>query len=430
MNKVNLILATVFISIAGCNKPATVSNREDYEQYLKKSNVVFTSAEELDFWKKKLSEMPGDNVSLLKMAGLFASEFKSTGDVDYILKSDSLYHLLLSKTVSDKASIHQALAANAISQHKFKDAQKHVNEALAIGDYKANSRLILTDVEMELGGYALAEKILNDFTNKNSFAWLVRKAKLKDHEGDLDSAIILMEHAYERIQGNKALASWALTNLADMYGHDGRIQEAYQNYLKVLERDPSDKYSLKAIAWIALSNDKKIDEAQEIINFLSENKRMPEAHLMLAEIASLQNDDRERIFQLNLFKSMIDNKSYRLMYNPYLAEIEATDFNNPERCIEIAYEEIENRPTTQSYDLLAWGHYNNGDKQKALQIIKERVLGLTYEPSSIYHMGMIYRANGFLRKGNDMLKEALKSSFELGPSVTKTIRETLNNDPI
>jgi tetratricopeptide (TPR) repeat protein len=290
----------------------------------------------------------------------------------------------------------------------------------------ATSKLILTDVEMELGGDDWAGKILESFTNKNSFAWLIRKAKLKDHEGDLDSAIMLIEQAYERIKGNKTLSIWALTNLGDMYGHDGRLEEAYKNYLKVLDLDPNDDYSLKGIAWIALSNDHKLNEAKAIINVLSDRKRMPEAHLMLAEIASLENDESERIHQLQLFKAMVDNADYRLMYNKYLATIEAGDFKNPQRCIAIAKEEINNRPTTQSYDLLAYGYHMNGESKKALKIVNDHVLERTFEPESLYHMGMIYKSNGFINEGNKMLREALESSFELGPSVTNAIEDALN----
>jgi tetratricopeptide (TPR) repeat protein len=426
MNKVNLILVTLLISIVGCNKPTTITKSEDYQKYLAGSNIILTSTDEIDFWKERLSETPEDNISLLKLAGLFASKFKSTGDVSFIKKSDSLYHVVLNKPVGDKASVHQALAINAISQHKFKDAQNHIKDAIAIGDHMATSKLILTDVEMELGGDDWAGKILESFTNKNSFAWLIRKAKLKDHEGDLDSAIILMEQAYERIKGNKTLSIWALTNLGDMYGHDGRLEEAYKNYLKVLDLDPNDDYSLKGIAWIALSNDHKLNEAKALINVLSDRKRMPEAHLMLAEIASLENDESERIHQLQLFKAMVDNADYRLMYYKYLATIEASDFKNPQRCIAIAEEEINNRPTPQSYDLLAWGYYKDGDNQRALQVVNDHVFERTFEPESLYHMGMIYRSNGFLKEGNEMLQEALESSFEVGPSVSKSIQEALN----
>ena len=49
------------------------------------------------------------------------------------------------------------------------------------------------------------------------------------------------------------------------------------------------------------------------------------------------------------------------MYHKYLATIEAEDFNNPDASIDIAKAEIANRPTPQSFDLLSWGLYHQGN---------------------------------------------------------------------
>jgi tetratricopeptide (TPR) repeat protein len=157
-------------------------------------------------------------------------------------------------------------------------------KAIALKDKKAASLMILTDVAIELGDYARAKTDANQFRNKNSFAYLIREAKLKDHEGDLAGAIVSMERAYQRIEGNKQLAQWTLTNLGDMYGHAGRISDAYQNYLEALKANPHDDYALKGIAWIALSNDQNTAEAKRIMKVLASRKKMPEANCFLQKL--------------------------------------------------------------------------------------------------------------------------------------------------
>ena len=426
MKKINVIIAVLLNLLIACNEEQSITKREDYFDFLDPEKITLVSDQkEIRFWEDRLRQKKDDDVSMLKLAGLFVEEFKSNGEISFLKKSDSLYNIVLNRTPFDKASIYQSLAANAITQHKFREAEKHITKALMIGDQKATSKLMLADVSIELGAYDWAQRILKDFKNKNSFAWLIRKAKLKDHEGDLDSAIILMERAYERIEGNKSLACWTLSNLGDMYGHAGRIEQSYKNYLKVLELNPDDDYCLKGIAWIALSHDHKFEEAHEIIEFLSKKNRMPEAHLMLAEIAAGKGDEQERIHQLTLFKSMVDIPPYRLMYNKYLAQIEAEDFQRPDKCIEIANQEVKNRPTPQSFDLLAWGYYLKGDSTKALEIGRDYVENQTFEPDALYHLGVIYKSNGFVKQGDKLLEEAHKSSFELGPSVTKAIERAL-----
>lgn len=425
MKKINITIVLLPCLLLACNEKSAITNREDYKQYLADNRTILTSGdEEIGFWKDRLATKKDDDASLLKLAALFAEEFRLGGDVSHLQMSDSLYHAVLKKSQLDNASVYQSLAANAITQHKFRDAQTYIEEALKVGDQKATSKLMLADVALELGAYDWAEEILNEFKNRNSFAWLIRKAKLEDHEGDLDSAVILMERAYDRIKGNKSLACWALSNLSDMYGHAGRVSDAYQNYLKVLSLNPEDHHSLKGIAWIALSYDNKLNEAREIIDFLLKKKKMPEGHLMLAELAAVSSNEKERIRQLRLFKSMVGNPAYGSMYNKYLASVEA-ELGYPEKCIAIAYEEIKNRPTPQSYDLLAWGYHKKGDHSRALKIIREHVEDQTFEPESLYHMGMIYRANGFLDEGEEFLEEAGKSSFELGPATATVIENIL-----
>jgi hypothetical protein len=209
-----------------------------------------------------------------------------------------------------------------------------------------------------------------------------------------------------------------------MYGHAGRIQEAYQSYLNSLSFNSEDDHSLKGIAWIALSHDRKVDDAWDIIDFLLKKKQLPEAHLMLAELATVNNDQEERVRQLRLFKSKVDHPAYRSMYSKYLAGVEA-ELGYARNCIAIAHQEVKNRPTPATYDLLAWGYHRKGDHSKALQIIREHVEDKTVEPESLYHMGMIYRANGFLGKGNELLREASKGSFELGPATAMAIENIL-----
>jgi hypothetical protein len=152
---------------------------------------------------------------------------------------------------------------------------------------------------------------------------------------------------------------------------------------------------------------------------------MPEACLILAEIAGFEGDEMEKFRQLKKFKSLVSSPGYKGMYHKYLAVIEAEEFNNADAGIDIAEAEITNRPTPQSFDLLAWGLYHKKLFSQSLAIAKRNVEGQTFEPEAYYHLGMIYFANGDLTTSKYYLKEALKSEFELGPIVIKTIEETL-----
>ena len=427
MKTIPLLILTILIWSCK-DRTETVVNPRDYDDYL----TFYTNAssdastEEIRFWLERLNQNSHDEVAVLKLAGLYSARFKISGEISDLEVSDSLYHSVLKTKPAGSVEIYHSLATNAVTQHRFQAAKEYVKKAIELNDKRAGSLMILVDVSLELGDYATARRTLQQFRNKNSFAYLIREAKLKDHEGDLEGAISSMERAYHRIEGNKGLSQWALCNLADMYGHAGRISEAYQLYLETLKINPHDDYALKGIAWIAFSRDFNTTEAKRIINTLASRKKMPETNLLLAEIAAFENDGNEKLAQLKRFKSFVSQPAYKNMYHKYLATIEAEDFDNADESIAIAKMEIENRPTPQSFDLLAWGLYHQGNFSQALEIARQKVEGHTFEPEAYYHIGRIYLANGNYLKSKQYLEEALKSEFELGPTITREIIESLN----
>jgi tetratricopeptide (TPR) repeat protein len=427
--KTTLILFTIVFFAASCtNRKKVITSYTDYAEFLSPAMLASNNSkeEEFKFWTDRLSKNKKDETSLLKLAGLFADRFKTSGIVQDIIWSDSLYTAVLKNTPEGNVDIYHSLATNAITQHKFRLASTYAEQALALKDKKAASLLIIADVALELGDYAKATRTLKQFTNKHAFAYLIREAKVKDHEGKLDTAILLMERAYERIKGNKTLAQWTLSNLADMYGHAGRIDKAYQTYLTVLKNNPNDDYALKGIAWVALSNDHNTTDSKTIMTTLASQKRMPEAYLMLAEIAEVEGNEIEKMRNLRKFKDLVSLPAYKTMYHKYLAILSAEEFQNPEACLAIAKVEIENRPTPQSYDLLAWGYYNQKNFEKALEVAVDKVEHQTFEPEAYYHLGMIYLATGNKVQARYYLEEALSSEFELGPSICEKIKETVS----
>lgn len=427
MKKAALLLLA-FVAFSCSWKKNHITDVQDYERFLHPATLISDRdiQNEMLFWENRLKTRPGDEVSVVKLASLYSEKFRITGRYEDIRASDSLYQAVLSD-MGPSAQTLQALAANAITQHQFQQARIYAERALAIGDKKAASLLILSDIYLELGDVFRASKTLDDFKNKNSFAFLIRHAKLKDQKGELDSAIVSMEKAYTRVKSNEKLAQWALSNLADMYGHAGRVENSYQTYLKVLEADPDNTYCLKGIAWILFSHENNTAEAKRIIHAIAARQWMPETHLVLAEIAEFEGDMEEKNKHLHRFITKVSRPGYKTMYNKYLSLIYAEELGHPDIALKIAGEEIMNRPTAQSYDLKAWSLYKQEKYQDALSVAESYVEGETYEPELLYHLGMIFLANGKDERAEKYLQEALESEFELGPSISSKIRQALEH---
>ena len=165
---------------------------------------------------------------------------------------------------------------------------------------------------------------------------------------------------------NKYLQIWTYSNLGDLNGHAGNIKKSYDYYLKTLELDPNNSYALKGIAWIVFSHERNTVEAKRIIDNISKNHHTPDFYLIKAEIAEYENNTIAKNENLITYFKMLDAVNYGAMYNKYNALIYADDKRTASRALEIAQIEISNRPTPDSYDLLAWSYYNLGDSKKAL----------------------------------------------------------------
>jgi tetratricopeptide (TPR) repeat protein len=111
------------------------------------------------------------------------------------------------------------------------------------------------------------------------------------------------------------------------------------------------------------------------------------------------------------------------MYNKYNALLYAEIPGETNKSIVIAKKEIENRPTPESYDLLAWAYYNNGDFDKALEIIEKYTIGKSHEPLIVFHNETILKANNKLTKENSNKNDLVVSIYELGPNLETSIKK-------
>ncbi len=414
------IAALVYIQSASeVVKPA------DYEAFMTKEHLEKARKEsntQTRFWEDKLASVPDNFVYQKKLAGLYAAAFKLTGDVEKLHRSDSLLQVVNAR-IPGQVGVLQALTANAITRHAFREAETYITQAYETGEKKFANSLMLTDVKLERGDFFTAHFLLKDVASDSHFDYLIREVKMLDQQGDLEAAIESMEKAatLARSSGSVATTNWALSNLADMYGHDGRIEKSYRTYLEALSYNPADLHSLKGIAWIAFSHDKNTTEARRILGFLQSIHPVPDYDLLLAEIASFENNDEEARDLRQAFIAKASNPAYGNMYKSYLCELMSDMAERTPEALAIAQAEIEERPHPMSYSLLAWASFRDGEKEQAVDILKKHVIEQTEEPAALFHSGVILKETGNEQEARKYLKAALEASFELGPVLTGEI---------
>jgi tetratricopeptide (TPR) repeat protein len=420
-----LLIPMVFYNCTS-KKSNQVTNKEDYKAYLEVNDnkKLQDINKEIEFWQTKYNAAPNQSSYLITLASQYSQLFEITGKIDDLYKAEKLLLEANEKFVEQNSGIHRAIARNYISQHRFKEALSYLEKAQILGENKMGNNKMLFDVYMELGSYDLAKEKLTAIQMTDDFDYLIRLAKWNDHKGDLDTAISCMEKALKiaEVENNKGLKLWVYSNIGDFYGHAGRIEDSYKYYLKTLEVDNHNTYALKGIAWISFSHERNPEQALEIINTIESKHLVPDLYLLKAEIAEFQNNKVEEEKAIKTYTEILALNDYGDMYNKYNVLLMAENPDQVDAAIKIAKKEIKNRPTPESYDLLAWSFFKIGEKEKALEVIQKYTIGKSFEPNILYHNAEILKANNQTDEIAPMKKELLASIYELGPSLESKIK--------
>lgn len=398
-------------------KGSKITNKEDYDEFLV-TDIQSADTGQFDFWNSKISLDNEEIISFGFVANEYDHFFQEARTIDYLKKAEQSLLKALEITASNKSVYYRALARNYLSQHRFQDALETANEARKLNKDIAHAHRLLFDVHMELGNYEISGKYVDSLQNRSDFGYLVRLAKWNAHKGNLQGGVRAMEMALKKADEsqNDILIIWSNTNLAEYYGRSGRISESYACYLKTLELDPKNAHAKKGIAWIVFSHEKNPKEALRILDSVTKRNNTPDYYLLKAQIAEYLKDDFQYVLNLDAYYQEIMNPDYGDIYNAYNVMLYAEQIGQFDKAIALAEKEVLNRPTPRSYGLLAYSYLRKGEKEKALEIVKNHLEGKTSEPMIVYHMAEIYKAIGDLQEVYNLKSGLLNATYEMGPA--------------
>ena len=393
-----------------------VTDPQDYNAYLE-TGPSETSSKYFRLWNSKIKPDSLQLTSFGIVAGQYNSFFQATGEITYLKKAETALKKAVDIAAIGKSGYLRALARNYISQHRFKEALQLALEARKLGSGVLESQYLLFDIYMELGEFNKAEQYLDSTRNMSAFGSLIRLAKWNDHKGNLDSTIRLMEKAAKKAEqaANRSTMLWSYTNLADYYGHAGRIGDSYQYYLKALALDPQNAYAKKGIAWIAYSHEGETKEAMRILESIDAHYQSPDLYLLKAEIAEYSGDTTEYIKSMDAFFKMSENPLYGEMYNAYKIEMYLNSTLQYDKAVALSLRDVKNRPTPPAYALLAYSYFKAGEKDTAYKLVEEHVLGKSEEPLVLLQLAEIYKDRGDLARVKRIRNSLEEAAFELGP---------------
>ncbi|MCR9229124.1 MAG: hypothetical protein NXH90_17015 [Flavobacteriaceae bacterium] len=406
------LVATLLVS-CGHKQKVFKTNKEDYDPFLTSGPLKVIPAN----LEQELSADSLPLPTLWNLADDNIGVFKQTGDVKFLKNAEKALKKATKIATAEKSAYIRALSRNYMLQHRFREALVLAEDARTLGTDVEATQSLLFDLHMELGNYELANKYLDSIKDVSSYEYLVRLARWNDYKGHPDSAIQLMEKATEKaeISKNEDLLLWSYINLADYYGETGQIEEAYKLYLKALQISPQDANAKKGIAWIVYSYERNGKEALRILDSITQKNKSPEHYLLKAEVAAFIDDDMLRVQALDDYYKMVGvNSDYGDMYNAHNVDF-LLSMDVEQRAYKLAQEEVNIRPTPESYGWLAYSLLHLGEKQKAMEVIDRYVMGATFEPAILKRAAEIYKANGKINKVQSLKKELMGATYELGP---------------
>ncbi len=416
----SLLILLPLLLLFSCNteEKNTITNNEDYNQYLV-SKKPETTSKYFELWNNKIKEDSTQLSSFGIVASQYDAYFKATGTIQYLKKAEKSLEKAVAIAATGRAEFRRSLARNYISQHRFKEALVLAEEAKKLGSGITETHGLLFDVHMELGNYRAAKMYLDSITDPSSFGYLIRAAKWNDYKGELPTTIRYMEQAKQLAEksSTKHLKVWSYTNLADYYGHADKIKESYEHYLKTLAIEPQNAYAKKGIAWIVFSYEKNPQEALRILDSITTNNEAPDYYLLKSQIASFMKNKKQELLNLDEYLIRVKNEAYGDMYNAYNVDLYTNNVHDLNKALQLSKREVNNRPTPESYSLLAYTHLKLGDNKKALSIVKNHIEGKTFEPAILLRNAEIYKEAGDKAKVQELKKELSTAVYELGPNM-------------
>lgn len=432
MNKIAQIIIVGLFFFFSCQEnklEKMIVQEADLQMFFKANNtgIINQIKDDITFWEARFEKDERQYPYLLKIAANYSELFEISGNDQYLLKEGTLLNQILEEYQLQEAGLFRRLAQNAMNRHAFEEAIEFALQAKKLKEKEYITDLLLFDLHSELGNAQLANKFLDTYPRKNTFAYLVRKSKALDGEGDLIRAIDYMDRAAKAAKDSKDSISlaWTFNMLGDYHGHWGKFQKAYHYFQRALQINPLDAFATQKIISILINVDQNYPLAQQMLNRLKQSNQSPLLLALEAELEKAKGYPERSKQLMKDFVMSAEQAPFQDMYRTYLFYAYNDDLNNPEKALSLALEEIHQRPTPESYDLQMWSLLNQDRLQEAQAIAGTFVIDQSEEPIVLYHLYQLHKAMGDHKKANLYKEKLSKADLELGRPIMIELFDTI-----
>ncbi|HEY4108158.1 hypothetical protein [Puia sp.] len=387
--------------------------------------VAARNETELQFWKSRINPANPGYLNESRYAACLNMAFRLSGEIDSLKKADSILLALDRNFNHREASACLALAAQGISQHRFREADSLLRKAKALGLRPYESHAASFDVAFELGNYFQAKAELNAIRSPGDYGYYFRRSRLDHLDGELDSAIADMERAAGLAGTNGYLKGVALSNAGDLYLHAEDPVRAKEAYLQGIRQNSADFHSWMGLGWIALIHDKDARMADTIFRFVHSKNPLPDVLFRLEQMAGVRGDSGLQLRYARDFAREATRPVYGGMYNKYLIQLYTGVLHDPAAAEALATAELQNRATPQTYAWQVWALFACNKREDAYALFQRQVSGKPLEALELFWMGRLMEGAGKNYNAREFFRAAARSRYDLDPADAVYVQKKL-----
>ncbi len=365
---------------------------------------------------------PGDLATIERLAEALLKRVRVSADPRDAARAEALVARALELAPKD-ARAWNLKAWTELSAHRFGVALASAQQGRRLGPPSAVNLGLLADALVELGRYADAvqrtQELVDRFPGLPAYS---RGAHLRFLHGDLPGAIALMRQAVQAGRPRTEETAWGLTQLAELYVQDGKLELAEQAAQAALGTLPG---SLQAKAQLGRVREGqgRFEDALALYRETAETQPSPEFVFAHWRLAKRLGHGTEAKRQAELLKGLARLDEKGGLYRRPLAEFFAMQPDGLAEAERLARLELASRPDIYSHDALAWVLYRAG-KLGLARTHAEAALKLgTPDVALQYRTGLVLSAAGEPKRGGALLREAGMRAPHLDPRPLLDIAE-------
>lgn len=324
------------------------------------------------WFEERLARDPGNTEVAGRLAARYILRFGTGADLADVRRAERLTRRVVDSGAGGATALAR-LSGILLMQHDFSGALSAAERALRSDPSDPDALGAFADAALAAGRMAEGRATLERLPSR-ALGTMVRRAQWLEATGHGAGAYALMDRVCARLERSAArpqVTAWCLTELARSAGVTAGPDAARGIYRRALRAFPGYRAALEGMAGLALERGDWRGAERGFRRILSDAH--PDLYLRMAEIASLKNAPAERHHWEAEFLRVAAVPANEALYGNLLALhlAQREDDVSRARAVAIAEREVARRPTTDSWDLLAWCRHRAGHPDGARDAVLE-----------------------------------------------------------